>query len=205
MPPPPHQLINGPKTTSLASVPGSRRSIRPATSTDLSYLEHLQAKWSNNLGFLPRPALQRYIDQHSILIVNEHTQHAGYLAWCMRTDGVVTIPQVAIEPELLRTTLGTRLLNRIARAAMNGHCSVLRLRSRSDLPANSFWPTQGFTITAVIARPTTRGLPIIEWSRPLLSPTDIATALNPNVRTRKIFRERPSPRLAHADLEAADA
>jgi len=186
-------------------MPPSNRSIRPATPADLSFLEHLQAKWSNNLGFLPRPALQRYIDRHSVLIVNEHTQHAGYLAWCMRTDGVVTIPQVAIEPELLRTTLGTRLLNRIAKAATNGHCSVLRLRSRSDLPANSFWPTQGFAITAVIARPTTRGLPIIEWSRPLLSPTDIATALNPNVRTRKIFRQRPRPCLTHADLEAADA
>lgn len=186
-------------------MPTPHRSIRPATLADLPFLEHLQAKWSNNLGFLPREALQRYIETHAVLIVAENTQHAGYLAWSMRKDGVLTIPQVAIEPELLRTTLGTRLLNRIARAATNGHCSILRLRSRSDLPANSFWPTQGFAITAVIARPTTRGLPIIEWSRPLLSPTDIATALNPNVRTRKIFRQRPAPNLTHADLEATDA
>lgn len=184
---------------------GPRRSIRPATTADLPFLVYLQSKWTNNLGFLPRPALQRYIDKHSILIVAENTQHAGYLAWSMRPDGIVLIPQVAITPELLRTTLGTRLLNRIAKAAINGHCSVLRLRSRSDLPANSFWPTQGFTTTAIIARPTARGLPIIEWTKLLLSPLDLANSLNGNGRQRRIFRNRPSPTIAHNDLESLDA
>lgn len=182
-----------------------RRSIRPARSTDLAYLVQLQKRWSNAVGFLPRVAFIRYIDEHKILLVSENGQPAGYLTWSIRRDGMLHIPQVAIEPELLRTTLGTRLIHRIEKAATAGSCSVVRLRSRSDLSANSFWPTVGFSLTATIARPTARGLPLLEWTKCLLRPQDLATIFASNGRPTRLYQRRPEPHVVHAHLEAQDA
>lgn len=196
---------NQPNPTSIASVKQPHRSIRPANPTDLAYLIKLQKQWSNAVGFLPRAAFVRYIDEHRILCVFENGQHAGYLTWALRRDGMLHIPQVAIEAELLRTTLGTRLMHRIEKAAIAGSCSVLRLRSRSDLSANTFWPTVGFSLTATIARPTTRGLPLLEWTKNLLRSQDLATIFQNNGRPTRLYRRRPVPHVVHDHLECTDA
>lgn len=170
------------------------RSIRVARDADLAFLLHLQKRWSGNVGFLPSAAFNRYIDNGQIFLVNERSQHAGYLIWTWRPDGLVRLPQVAIEPDLLRTTLGTRLMRLLVKQARSHHCSVIRLSSRTDLPANHFWPEFGFQPTAVIARPTTRGLPIIEWTLQLADTATITAAVAAGLRPFRIGkRQPPSP------------
>lgn len=173
-----------------ASVPP--RSIRYGKPTDLPYLIHLQKQWSQNVGFLPSSAFKRYLSTNQVLLVNEGGLEAGYLIWTFRHDGLVRIPQVAISPELLRTTLGSRIMNSITRSARSHSCSIIRLTSRSDLAANKFWPLFGFTPTAVIARPTTRGLPLIEWTLQLTDAATIAHLLATGGRPYRLGK-RPPP------------
>jgi len=153
------------------------QTVKLAVDSDLSFLVSLQRTWANNVGFLPKAALLRYVNLNQCLVVFKNGQHAGYVNWCARKDGLLTIPQVAIEPTLLRTTLGTKIVRTLKRAAKRGNCSHLRLRSRSDLPCNKFWPEHGFIPTTVIVRPTARGLPLIEWTCSLLEPAYIAHIL----------------------------
>jgi len=179
---------NPPFDASPASV--GTRSIRTGTTGDLNYLKALQKQWSANVGFLPAVALKRYLDAGQVLLIDEGGLEAGYLIWTFRPDGLVRIPQVAISPELLRTTLGTKAIHSIIRSARRTHCSVLRLKSRSDLPANRFWPNFGFKPTAAIARPTTRGLPLIEWTLQL---TDAATIAHMLATGGRPFKPGKSP------------
>jgi hypothetical protein len=65
------------------------------------------------------------------------------LIWTFRPDGLVRLPQVAISPELLRTTLGTRLMRslipfrssrkqilaRLWIQADRGHCTSINPRA----------------------------------------------------------------------------
>ncbi len=180
---------NPPSNASIASV--GTRSIRTGNTNDLNYLKALQKQWSANVGFLPAVALKRYLDNKQVLLIDEGGLEAGYLIWTFRNDGLVRIPQVAISPELLRTTLGTKAINTIIRSARRSHCSIIRLTSRSDLPANKFWPLFGFKPTAAIARPTTRGLPLIEWTLQLVDTATIAHMLATGGRPFKLGKALP--------------
>jgi len=178
-----------------------RRSIRIARSSDLSYVLKLQRHWSNNVGFLPKSCFERYIENRQILLINENEASAGYLSWTFRHDGIIRIPQLAIDPELLRRSLGSRIMHRLASAAVAGDCSIIRLRCRSNLTANSVWPTLGFTVTATVARPTARGFPVLEWTKQLIPASDIAELLSSGRTPQRMFKNRTKPHIIHADLE----
>lgn len=194
-----------PQTTSPASTLPAHRSVTLATPADLPFVVHLQKLWSNNLGFLPRVALAEYINSKQLLLVRENGQAAGYLNWTCTKAGMVRIPQVALEPELLRTTVGSKIMAHLKRAAVRGDCSVIRLTSRSDLPANLFWPTLGFNVTAVYANPTKRNLPLFEWTMPLLSPDLITQGLMTGGKAfRPMLRHRSKPDI-RSHLITADA
>ena len=171
---------------------GKTRSLKIGSIADLAYVLDLQKHWSQNVGFLPRAAFKRYLKKGQIILVNEGGLNAGYLIWTFRPDGLVRLPQVAISPELLRSTLGTRMMRSLIRSALKNNCSVIRLCSRSDLPANKFWPDFGFKPTAVTARPSTRGLPIIEHTLQLIDSAQIAHVLSTNGRPYRIGK-RPPP------------
>ena len=171
--------------------------MRIARPADLSFVLHLQRVWSNAVGFLPKPALERYIDNRATLLVQHNNQHAGYLSWTLTKKGLLHLHQLAIEPELLRGRCGTDIMQYIERAARKGHCSVIRFQSRIDLAANIFFNGAGFKTTAVFMHPTARRKPIIEWSKCLLDPSLLTDALIArNIR----FKRRapiPKPQLVH--------
>ncbi len=169
----------------------ANRSVKLAVDNDLFYVVNLQKQWTNAVGFLPKAALQRYIHADQCLVARVNGQHAGYINWCCRPDGLLTVPQVAISPELLRSSLGSAIITTLKQAAVHGGCSHLRLKSRSDLDCNQFWPQHGFTPTSVILRPSSRGLPLIEWTCSLLPPGYVQRLLdNPRAMVRDT---RPAP------------
>ncbi len=181
------------------------RRTRVATDADLPFLLDLQRRWSNNVGFLPTPAFQRAIDEHRILVVDQDAQPAAYLMTSCGREGIVHLNQVAIEAELLRTTIGTKIVRWLDRCARRGNCSMIRLRCRNDLPANAFWPTAGFTPTGVIRRPSARGRLILEWTKQLTDPAAMMAEHHTHGRRRRRPKiDPPSLVLEYApDLEQA--
>ena len=161
-----------------------RRTITVASEQDVPYLIHLQKAWSQNLGFLPRCTHERYAENKQCLIAWENDEPAGYLNWTLNRKGLCRIIQVAIEPDLLRTTLGSKIMRHIERQAVKGRCSIMRLTTRSDLPANNVWPTLDYKPTATFQRSTTRGLPLIEWTKQLVDVTMLALNLCTNGRMK---------------------
>ena len=145
------------------------RIVRVAVSKDLSYLVALQNKWRHTVGFLPTQVLSRYIDQSQVAIAEENGWPVGYVNWCGSSKSILRALQVAVEPELLRGKVGSSLMSIIRQYAAAHELSLIRLTSRVDLEANRFWPTLGFSPTAIFKRQTTRRLPLIEWSLPLLT------------------------------------
>jgi GNAT superfamily N-acetyltransferase len=121
-----------------------------ATQKDLIYLSDLQKRWSNNVGWLPRAAHSDYIDRGHALRVDYNGTSAGYLIFSINRLGILTIPQVAIDPELLRTTLGTQVMRHAEEIAITSGCSIIRLRSRDNLTCNKVWPELGMIHTATI-------------------------------------------------------
>lgn len=177
------------------------RTVRVARSSDLPFVVHLQKVWSDNVGFLTRAALREYIDSKQLLLVYENNAPAGYLSWTCTAKGLVRLQQVAIDAELLRTTLGTKIMRHISRAGIRGNCSIVRLRSRSDLPANLFWPELGFILTATFLNRTKRMLPLLEWTFPLYDPSSLAQGIITHGSSfRPILNNRPPPDLRSALL-----
>ena len=176
---------NARQSTSPTSARSLTRTIRLAAPADLNFLLDLQRTWSNNVGFLPRACFERYTAHDQILLVTENGTPASYLSWTASPNGLVRIPQVAVHPDLLRTTIGSKLIKHVVRAALRNRCSLVRLTSRSDLPANDFWPTLGFRCTAILTPQTTRNRPLLEWSLPLISSDALLTATS---RHRRLAR-----------------
>ncbi len=181
--------------------PDRSRTVNVATTKDLPFIVHLQRHWSENVGFMTRAALKAYILDARILIVRQNAEEAGYLAWTCTKEGLVRMIQLAVDPQLLRTHLGTKMTNHLKRAAKRGHCSLIRHRTRSNLEANYLWPDLGFTVTGVYLNPTKRSLPLIEWTLPLLSPNLFAHAFtSSNGSFRSILKSRDHPSLQQSLL-----
>lgn len=176
----------------------SNNSISIASESDVAYVVHLQKVWSNQLGFLPKPALQRYIDNKATLLVQLNGQHAGYLNWQLTKKGLLRIVQIAIEPELLRGRLGTETMAYIEAAAKRGSCSVIRLCTRADIAATLFFREQHFQTTAIFERPTARRQRIIEWTKCLIDPLKLTDNLVTRKRKRLRQQQFAQPHVAHS-------
>lgn len=158
-------LENHSDSTSEASTRKTvQRTVRLATITDLKFIVSLQRRWSNTIGFLPACTHQRYIEAQHVLLVLENDEPAGFLNFTVTPKGLLRVPQVAIHPELLRTTLGSKVMRTLIRTANRNSLGAIRLTSRTDLLANLFWPNFGFKPTAILTPKTKRNKPHIEWT-----------------------------------------
>lgn len=153
------KLVRGIEDTSLDGA------VVAAKTADLSYVVKLQRVWSNAVGFVTRSGLRQKIQRDQVLVVRVGGLEAGYLLHGCARDGVLLCSQVAVAPEVLRSTLGTQLLVEMFSRAFRYDAGLIRLRCRRDLEANRVWPRLGFVRSAVIRRKSSRGVEVWEWSR----------------------------------------
>lgn len=166
-------MKNLPKPTSPARTQSAPdRTVRIAAKTDLRFIIELQRRWANSVGFLPACAHERYVEAHHVLLVLENDEPAGFLNFTVTPKGLLRLPQVAIHPQLLRTTLGSKIMRSLIRTAERTGMGAIRLTSRSDLQANLFWPTLNFKPTAILTPKTSRNKPHIEWTLQLSNSTN---------------------------------
>ena len=142
-------------------------SVRMATGDDLAYVVEQQKRWSNALVFIPKVAHARYIDDLRVIIALHNKQRAGYANMIISPKGLLRLPQIAIDHELLRIGIGSALMCSLIEIGTSHRSAAIRLTSRGDLAANYFWPTTGFSRTLTTYPPNARQQRLIEWTRTL--------------------------------------
>jgi N-acetylglutamate synthase-like GNAT family acetyltransferase len=117
-----------------------------AAPADLPYVVHLQKRYADALGFLPRAALAEKIELGQVWLSLENGEPAGFLHHGSLAVPEVRIFQAAVQYDARRRHLGLALVQSLAdRAAATGARGI-SLRCLSFLEANDFWRAAGFTL-----------------------------------------------------------
>lgn len=124
--------------------PGDKRVIRPATSSDVPYLYKLQNDLHDYVGYCPRGGLEQRAGDGRLIVIEENGDPAGFLNFTHRRDRTTHVSQLAVDPQIWRTTAGTDTMRLLVQGAIAAGSRQITLRTALGLPANLFWPTFGF-------------------------------------------------------------
>ena len=111
-------------------------------SDDLGAVDELMKRYSQWLGFLPRKALQNYLEKGTVLgAKTDDGQLVGYLLYADRYD-YFRITHLCVLEEYQRQGIAKRLVNDLKRIADTQ--KVIKLNCRRDFPAHDLWQKLGF-------------------------------------------------------------
>jgi GNAT superfamily N-acetyltransferase len=141
-----------------AAVPGDK---------DIKFLDHLQKKYSNQVGFLPRQALEWNIERGNVSIALENDEPAAYLLGkgnYLRDPHFGIIYQAAVSYDARRRLMGTALVQHFIDSvpAMNA-VRLIGLWCAQDIEANEFWHACGFEAIAARHGSRRKGRVHIFW------------------------------------------
>lgn len=163
--------------------------IRPATPQDLSYLLHLQKRFSNQIGYIPRAGYAGKIDNRQAWLILENDDPAGMLIATHRRDRRTHITQAAVDLDLQRSLHGARGLAYLAQAARFAGSVSFSCSVRCGLDAHAFWRACGFSPVRVRPGGKARRKDLIDYAasvdsvsrstRALLAPKTGVTLIEP--------------------------
>ena len=115
----------------------------------------LQKAHSHNLGFLPKQAIEQYIERQQVNIATLNDEACGYILWRDRSKPLWfesetherTILQACIATDARRRQRCTEALRQLAFEAISAGKTTLALWSGSTLESNQFWRDVGFQVT----------------------------------------------------------
>lgn len=119
---------------------------RLATAKDRSFLDHLQTKFSKQLGYMPLQAIERHCEKGQCWLAIENGQPAGYVLGAPRYHGLDAcsiIYQAAVPYDAQRRAVGTLLVTRWCEA-LPAESKQVALWCAQDIEANLFWASLGF-------------------------------------------------------------
>src|SRR5262249_47949372 len=121
--------------------------IHAAREDDLRFIDHLQKKFSFQVGFMPLVWLAGYLRSGSVLMAFENDQPAGYLLGKTsynRSQQDAIIYQAAIEYDAQRSHIGTALVQHFI-DVLPDRITRISLWCAQDIDANLFWEALSFT------------------------------------------------------------
>ena len=123
--------------------------IRLATPTDFPFVDSLQKTFRNQVGFLPRQAIEGKIARGQVSIALENGEPAAYLlgqGGYQRDPSFGIIYQAAVSYDARRRLLGTALVQHFVDHLDPPPHSVrlIGLWCAQDIEANEFWSACGF-------------------------------------------------------------
>lgn len=148
--------------------PRQRQILRTASTADLSFVLDLQKRFSNQLGFLPRQAIEQYLATGRVTIATDNGEATGYVLGrpSLRcAPGVQPIVQTAVHLDAQRQAAGRQLIEHVAAEARASGRRLLQAWCRVDLEANAFWSACGFTAIGIRRPNNARRQPLILWRR----------------------------------------
>lgn len=154
--------------------------VRPATLDDIPYIEHLNNRFSRELGFIPRVALENRINGTRggyVGLATENDEPAGFLHTGSMIRPECRIFQAAIQYDAQRRHLGQELVADFITTARARGVKLVTLRCLSDLDANTFWRSMGFRRAGYerVSGEKNRGARLIVWARRLHTMNDLLT------------------------------
>ena len=109
---------------------------------DLGAVDGLMKRYSQWLGFLPREALQNYLEKGTVLgATTDDGQLVGYLLYADRYD-YFRITHLCVLKEYQCQGIARRLVNDLKEIADTQ--KAIKLNCRRDFPANNLWHKLGF-------------------------------------------------------------
>ena len=144
--------------------------IRTATPDDLKFIDHLQKKFANCVGFLPRVALQNIIEQGHIRLAMENDDGAGYILSRPRLQWqplMRSITQTCVAMDAQRRHHGLALLRTLEAESRQAGLLAIQACCAVGLESNDFWQAAGFLPVVHMTPANVRGREIICWRKPL--------------------------------------
>lgn len=141
------------------------RSAVPGCGRDLKFIDHLQKKFSEQVGFLPRVALEAHIAKLRVSLVLENDEPAAYLLGkgnYLRDPHFGIIYQAAVSYDARRRLIGTALVQHLM-DHMEPGVRLIGLWCAQDIEANEFWNACGFEAIAARHGSKRRGRVHIFW------------------------------------------
>lgn len=118
----------------------------PDASSVAKFIDDLQSKDRNALGFLPFIALQQAVGLGRVFLCLENDEPAGYVIHGPpKQHG--KIYQVCVANDARRIEHGTALVEAVRQVMIAGKAHDLTLHCAEDLSANKFWLELGFEKT----------------------------------------------------------
>ncbi len=119
-----------------------------------AFADHAQSKHNEELGHLPRQALREYEARNQILTATENHQFVSYMLYYDGRNGkrprahpdTIKIHQCFTDYDARRLHIATALLNKLIDHANDTKFRYLKAFVATDLEANDFWKTVGFTL-----------------------------------------------------------
>ena len=116
--------------------------ISPLTSAALDAVDALMKRYSQTLGFLPRQALESYLESGTVLgVKTDAGELVGYLLYAAYPN-YFRITHLCVSEEYRGQGIAKFLVNTLKRSADTQ--KVIKLHCRRDFPANDLWPKLGF-------------------------------------------------------------
>lgn len=163
------------------------------------YWLHLSRLHSDELGFLPAPAVAQLIDRGRLLLELENNEPCGFLLHGPARR-VLRVYQTCIQVDARRIHHALHLVADLRARALAGGSRAIVLHCAEDLDANAFWRAAGFTLVGKRRKSTTRERDQLKWMLPLCdTPPGLSLAeLDPPPLTRP-------PRAPHPAADALQA
>ena len=117
--------------------------ISKLTSAWLEAVDELMKRNSKTLGFLPREALQSYLEKNNVIgAISDDDELVGYLLFGANRD-YFRITHLCVVGEYQGRGIARKLVNELSESVSTQ--KAIKLNCRRDYPANNLWPKLGFT------------------------------------------------------------
>lgn len=185
----------------------SRRTIRLATPEDLTYLDKLQKKFGNSVGFFCRQALLWNLERGNAAIASENDEPAGYLLtrpalqW---QPALASIFQACVQMDAQRRHHGVALLKAFEEKCRIRGSIAIQANCAIGVEANEFWRLAGFLPICHMTPHNVRGREVICWRKPLSTRLPAWFAFPPQRAgygaRRPVSKRDPNRRIDHVAL-----
>ena len=135
--------------------------ISVLTIADLDAVDELMKRFSSTLGFLPRAALEDYLQKASVLGAKDRDGRlVGYLMYAANRDRF-RIAHLCVSEASRGQGVARRLLEALKSSASTQ--KIITLRCRNDYSADGMWPTLGFVPIGESPGRSKEGYPLTLW------------------------------------------